>query len=43
LAASIAFLGLDKLKKGKEDNISTLSPFYLRKSEAEIIWEKKYK
>lgn len=43
LAASIAFLGLDKLKKGKEDNISTLFPFYLRKSEAEIIWEKKYK
>jgi tRNA threonylcarbamoyladenosine biosynthesis protein TsaB len=43
VAASIAFLGLNKLKKGEEDNISTLSPFYLRKSEAEIIWEKKYK
>ena len=43
VAASIAFLGLNKLKKGEEDNVSTLSPFYLRKSEAEIIWEKKYK
>ena len=43
VATSIAFLGLNKLKKGEKDNISTLSPFYLRKSEAEIIWEKKYK
>jgi len=41
VATSIAFLGLNKLKKGEEDEISTLSPFYLRKSEAEIIWEKK--
>ncbi|MCK4240297.1 MAG: tRNA (adenosine(37)-N6)-threonylcarbamoyltransferase complex dimerization subunit type 1 TsaB [Candidatus Atribacteria bacterium] len=40
--ANIAFLGLEKLKKGKEDNISTLSPLYLRKSEAEMAWEKKY-
>jgi len=43
VATSIAFLGLNKLKKGEEDDISTLTPFYLRKSEAEIIWEKKYK
>ena len=43
VATSIAFLGLNKIKKGEEDDISTLSPFYLRKSEAEIIWEKKYK
>jgi len=43
VATNIAFLGLNKLKKGEEDNISTLTPFYLRKSEAEIIWEKKYK
>jgi len=41
VAASVAFLGLNKLKKGEKDNISTLSPFYLRKSQAEIIWEKK--
>jgi len=43
VATSIAFLGLNKLKKGEEDDVSTLSPFYLRKSKAEIIWEKKYK
>lgn len=43
VATSIAFLGLNKLEKGEEDDISTLTPFYLRKSEAEIIWEKKYK
>lgn len=43
MAASIAFLGLNKLKKGEEDDISSLTPFYLRKSQAEIIWEKKYK
>jgi tRNA threonylcarbamoyladenosine biosynthesis protein TsaB len=43
VATNIAFLGLNKFKKGEEDNISTLTPFYLRKSQAEIIWEKKYK
>ncbi len=43
VASNIAFLGLNKLKKEEEDDVSTLSPFYLRKSEAEIIWEKKYK
>ena len=43
MATNVAFLGLNKLKKGEEDNISTLSPSYLRKSEAEIVWEKKYK
>lgn len=40
---NVAFLGLEKLKKGEEENIHTLSPLYLKKSEAEIIWEKKYK
>ena len=43
MATNIAFLGLNKLKKSEEDDISTLSPFYLRKSEAEIVWEKKHK
>jgi tRNA threonylcarbamoyladenosine biosynthesis protein TsaB len=40
MATNIAFLGLNKLKKEEEDDISVLSPFYLRKSEAEIVWEK---
>ena len=43
MAANVAFLGLNKLKKGEEDDISILTPFYLRKSEAEIVWDKKYK
>ncbi len=43
IATNIAILGLNKLKKREEDDISTLSPFYLRKSQAEIVWEKKYK
>jgi tRNA threonylcarbamoyladenosine biosynthesis protein TsaB len=43
VASNIAFLGLNKLKKEEENDVSKLSPFYLRKSEAEIIWEKKYK
>jgi len=42
-ATNIAFLGLNKLKKGEEDDISTLTPFYLRKSEAEIVWERRNK
>jgi len=40
MATNIAFLGLNKLKNEEEDDISALSPFYLRKSEAEIVWEK---
>ena len=40
---NVAFLGLEKLKKGEAENIYTLPPLYLRKSEAEIIWEKKSK
>jgi len=43
MATNVAFLGLNKLIKKEEDDISKLSPFYLRKSEAEIVWEKKYK
>ena len=40
---NVAFLGLEKLKKGEAENIYTLPLLYLRKSEAEIIWEKKSK
>ncbi|MGB2782933.1 MAG: tRNA (adenosine(37)-N6)-threonylcarbamoyltransferase complex dimerization subunit type 1 TsaB [Atribacterota bacterium] len=43
IATNIAFLGLGKLKRKEEDDIFILSPFYLRRSEAEIVWEKKYK
>jgi len=40
-ASSLAVLGLKELEQGKSENIFTLTPFYLRKSEAEIKWEAK--
>ena len=40
---NVAFLGLEKLRRGEAENIYTLPLLYLRKSEAEIIWEKKSK
>ena len=40
LGSSIAFLGLERFERGEGDNIFSISPIYLRKSEAEIIWEK---
>lgn len=39
--SSLAILGLKKLQQGKTEDIFTLLPFYLRKSEAEIKWEAK--
>lgn len=38
-ASSLAILGLEEFKKGREDSLFTLEPLYLRKSEAEIKWE----
>jgi len=38
---NIAFLGLEKLQKGEKEDIHTLSPLYLRKSQAEMVREKK--
>ncbi|MEA1939725.1 MAG: tRNA (adenosine(37)-N6)-threonylcarbamoyltransferase complex dimerization subunit type 1 TsaB [Candidatus Caldatribacteriota bacterium] len=40
-ASNVAFMGLEKFKKDKSDDIYSFSPLYLRKSEAEIAWEKK--
>jgi len=40
-ASSLALLGLKKLSEGKTEDIFTLTPFYLRKSEAEVKWEAK--
>jgi len=42
-ASHVAFMGLEKIKNGKGNNISSISPFYMRRPEAEIAWEKKVK
>lgn len=40
-ASSLAVLGLKELKQGNFEDVFSLKPFYLRKSEAEIKWEAK--
>lgn len=42
-ASSIALLGLKKLKEGNKESAIEIMPFYLRKSQAEIMLEKKGK
>ncbi|NLK00861.1 MAG: tRNA (adenosine(37)-N6)-threonylcarbamoyltransferase complex dimerization subunit type 1 TsaB [Clostridia bacterium] len=38
-ASTIGFLGLEKLKAGKKDNLDDLVPFYIRASAAETRWK----
>ncbi len=40
-AGLIAKLGCDRLTTGEYDDCFSLAPFYIRKSDAEIHWEKK--
>lgn len=40
-ASSLGLLGLKLLEEGQEDDIYTLEPLYIRKSEAEVRWEEK--
>lgn len=40
-AASVAMLGLKKLKIGEVSNVMDLEPFYIRRSEAEVLWEQR--
>jgi tRNA threonylcarbamoyladenosine biosynthesis protein TsaB len=42
-AAVIARLGHNYINKGEDDNIYELKPLYLKKAQAEINWQKKYK
>jgi tRNA threonylcarbamoyladenosine biosynthesis protein TsaB len=39
-AANLAWLGLERLKKGLAEDLSTLKPFYIRPSEAELKWQR---
>ena len=41
-AASVALLGEERLTRGESDDVMRLEPLYLRRSEAEILWDKKH-
>jgi tRNA threonylcarbamoyladenosine biosynthesis protein TsaB len=42
-AASVAEIGLDMIKKGQQADPDNITPVYIRKPEAEVVWEKKSK
>lgn len=41
-AACVARLGLEKLVAGETSNVMDMEPFYLRRSEAEVLWEQRH-
>lgn len=40
-AATIAEIGLNMIKSGKQADLDSVTPLYIRRSEAEVMWEKK--
>ena len=42
-AANVAVLGLKKLGAGQYDNVMDIEPIYIRRSEAEVLWEQRHK
>jgi tRNA threonylcarbamoyladenosine biosynthesis protein TsaB len=40
-AATIAEIGLNMIKNGKQADLDSVTPLYIRRSEAEVMWEKK--
>ena len=42
-ASSVALCGADLLAAGKVDNVMNLEPLYIRRSEAEELWEKRHR
>lgn len=40
-AANVAMLAQKKLAAGRTDEVMTLEPLYIRRSEAEVLWEKR--
>ena len=40
-AANVAMLGLSEFAKGKSDHVMNLEPVYIRRSEAEVLWERR--
>ncbi|MBO4780663.1 MAG: tRNA (adenosine(37)-N6)-threonylcarbamoyltransferase complex dimerization subunit type 1 TsaB, partial [Selenomonadaceae bacterium] len=41
-ASSVALCGADLLSAGKIDNVMNLEPLYIRRAEAEVLWEKRH-
>lgn len=41
-AASTAFLGLKALRENRTNDVMSLEPYYIRRSEAEVLWEKRH-
>ena len=41
-ASHVAWLGIARLAAGERDDLMTLEPFYIRRSEAEVLWEKRH-
>ena len=41
-AACVAMLGQQRLLAGDADNVMDLEPVYIRRSEAEVLWEKRH-
>lgn len=41
-AACVAMLGMEKMAAGELDNVMDLEPVYIRRSEAEVLWEKRH-
>lgn len=42
-AVNVAMLGKNLIDAGKFDNVMNLEPLYIRRSEAEVLWEKRQK
>ena len=40
-AVNVALCGRDLLASGKIDNVMNIEPMYIRRSEAEVLWEKR--
>lgn len=40
-AGSVALLGLEGIRNGKSDDVESLEPLYIRRSEAEVLWEQR--
>jgi tRNA threonylcarbamoyladenosine biosynthesis protein TsaB len=40
-AAAVAEIGLDMIKSGKQADLDSVTPMYIRRPEAEVAWEKR--